>query len=160
MQWQPTLVLALGKSHGQSHLIGCCPCVPRESTGLSDFIFTFSVSCTGKEMSTHSSILSWRIQRMKAPGRLPSMWLHRVRHDWSDLAALQSIVQLLWSCSGLTENFLSYSRTIKAVILFDECLQFLSIQFSNSLISDSLWPHELQHCRPHCQLQTPRVYSN
>ena len=81
MQWQPTLVLALGKSHGQSHLIGCCPCVPRESTGLSDFIFTFSVSCTGKEMSTHSSILSWRIQRMKAPGRLPSMWLHRVRHD-------------------------------------------------------------------------------
>ena len=40
-----------------------------------------------KEMATHSSILAWRIPGMGEPGRLPSMGLHRVGHDWSDLAA-------------------------------------------------------------------------
>ena len=40
-----------------------------------------------KEMATHSSILAWRIQGMGEPGGLQSMGSHRVRHDWSDLAA-------------------------------------------------------------------------
>ena len=35
-----------------------------------------------------------------------------------------------------------------------------SYQFSNSLMSDSLWPHGLQHARPHCPSPTPGVYSN
>ena len=38
-------------------------------------------------MATHSSILAWRISGMGEPGGLPSMGSHRVRHDWSDLAA-------------------------------------------------------------------------
>ena len=38
-------------------------------------------------MATHSSILAWRIPGMGEPGGLLSMGLHRVRHDWSDLAA-------------------------------------------------------------------------
>ena len=33
-------------------------------------------------------------------------------------------------------------------------------QFSRSVVSDSLWPHELQHARPPCLSPTPRVYSN
>ena len=33
-------------------------------------------------------------------------------------------------------------------------------QFSRSVRSDSLWPHELQHCRPPCRSPTPRVYSH
>ena len=39
-----------------------------------------------KEMATHSSVLAWRIPGMEEPGGLPSMGLHRVGHDWSDLA--------------------------------------------------------------------------
>ena len=35
-----------------------------------------------------------------------------------------------------------------------------SVQFSRSVVSDSLWPHELQHTRPPCPLPTPRVYPN
>ena len=35
-----------------------------------------------------------------------------------------------------------------------------SIQFSLSVVSDSLWPHELQHARPPCPSQTPRVHPN
>ena len=34
-----------------------------------------------KEMATHSSVLAWRIPGMGEPGGLPSMGLHRVRHD-------------------------------------------------------------------------------
>ena len=37
-------------------------------------------------MATYSSALDWRIPGMGEPGGLPSMGLHRVRHDWSDLA--------------------------------------------------------------------------
>ena len=40
-----------------------------------------------KAMANHSSILAWRIPGTEEPGGLQSMGLHRVRHDWSDLAA-------------------------------------------------------------------------
>ena len=35
-----------------------------------------------------------------------------------------------------------------------------SVQFSCSVVSNSLQPHELQHARPPCPLPTPGVYSN
>ena len=35
-----------------------------------------------------------------------------------------------------------------------------SVQFSRSVVSDSLWPHESQHARPPCPSLTPGVYSN
>ena len=40
-----------------------------------------------KEMATYSSVLAWRIPGTVEPGGLPSMGLHRVGHEWSDLAA-------------------------------------------------------------------------
>ena len=40
-----------------------------------------------KEMATHSSVLAWRIPETGEPGGLPSVGSHRVRHNWSDLAA-------------------------------------------------------------------------
>ena len=38
-------------------------------------------------MATHSRVLAWRIPGMADTGGLPSMGSHRVRQDWSDLAA-------------------------------------------------------------------------
>ena len=35
-----------------------------------------------------------------------------------------------------------------------------SVQFSSSVVSDSLWPHELQHARPPCPSPTPGVHPN
>ena len=32
------------------------------------------------------------------------------------------------------------------------------VQFSHSVVSNSLWPHEPQHTRPSCPSPTPRVY--
>ena len=36
----------------------------------------------------------------------------------------------------------------------------LSVQFSHSVMSDSLWLHEPQHTRPPCPSPTPRVHPN
>ena len=43
-------------------------------------------------MATHSSVLAWRIPGTGEPGGLPSMGWHRVRHDWSDLAAAATFI--------------------------------------------------------------------
>ena len=56
-------------------------------TWLSDFTFNFHFPALEKEMATHSSVLAWRIPGTGGPGGLLSMGLHKVRHDWSDLAA-------------------------------------------------------------------------
>ena len=37
---------------------------------------------------------------------------------------------------------------------------FSSVQFCPSVMSDSLWPHELQHARPPCPSPTPGVHSD
>ena len=34
------------------------------------------------------------------------------------------------------------------------------VQFSCSVVSNSLWPHGLQHARPPCPSPTPKAYSN
>ena len=36
----------------------------------------------------------------------------------------------------------------------------ISVQFSHSVMHNSLWSHGLQHTRPPCPSSTPRVYSN
>jgi len=61
--------------------------VARSRTRPSDFTFTFPFHALEKEMATYSSVLAWRIPGTGEPGGLPSMGLHRVGHDWSNLAA-------------------------------------------------------------------------
>ena len=39
-------------------------------------------------------------------------------------------------------------------------VQFSSVQFSHSVVSDSLQPHKPQHTRPPCPSPTPRVHPN
>ena len=57
-------------------------------TQLSDFTFTFHFHALEKEMTTHSSVLAWRIPGMGEPGGLLSMGSHRIGHDWSDLVVV------------------------------------------------------------------------
>ena len=82
-QWHPTPILLPGKSHGRRSLVGCSPC----RIWLSDFTLTFHFHALEKGLATHSSVLAWRIPGMGEPGGLLSMGSHRVRNDWSDLAA-------------------------------------------------------------------------
>ena len=55
--------------------------VAKSQTRLSDFTFTFHFRALEKKMATHSSVLAWRIPGTGEPGGLPSLELHRVRHD-------------------------------------------------------------------------------
>ena len=61
-------------------------------------------------MAAHSSTLAWRIPGTGEPGGLPSMGLHRVRHDCSDLAAAAAALFL----DGVSEaqiGYVTYPRT-------------------------------------------------
>ena len=60
--------------------------VVKSQTRLNNFTCTFHIHASEKEMATHSSVLAWRIPRTGKPGGLPSMGLHSVGHDSSDLA--------------------------------------------------------------------------
>ena len=43
-------------------------------------------------MTTHFSTPAWKIPGTAEPGGLPSMGSHRVRHDWSNLAAAAAYI--------------------------------------------------------------------
>ena len=45
-------------------------------------------------------------------------------------------------------------------LFFNMLSRFSSVQFSRSVVSDSLGPHELQHARPSCPSPTPEVHSD
>ena len=60
--------------------------VTKSQTRLSGFTFTFHFHALEKEMATHSSVLAWGTPGTAEPGGLPSMGLHRVGHNGSDLA--------------------------------------------------------------------------
>ena len=54
-----------------------------------------------KEMATHSSDLAWKIPGTEEPGGLPSMGLHRVGHDLSDLAAAAAYISIAYISTAL-----------------------------------------------------------
>ena len=84
---------------------------------------TYIDSLWEKEMATHSCILAWRIPGTGEPGGLSSMGSHRVRHDWSNLAAA---ADSLWetpfkrnSDNCLKDNQRYRTRTICLLIFSD-----------------------------------------
>ena len=87
-----------------------------------------------KEMVTHYSTLAWNIPGTEEPGRLPSMGSHRVRHNWSDLAAAAAaffIVQLshLYMTTGKTIALTRWTFVGKAAFLLFTMLSRLIITF-------------------------------
>ena len=56
--------------------------------------------------ATHSSILAWRIPWTEEPGRLQSMGLQRVGHDWATNTYTQPVIQ--FSLIGNVFSFLYY----------------------------------------------------
>ena len=80
----PTPVLLPGKSLGWRSLVGCSPW-SREESDTTEWLHFPALE---KEMATHSSVLAWRVPGTGEPGGLLSLGSHRVRHNWSDLAAM------------------------------------------------------------------------
>ena len=70
----------------------------------------------------------------------------------SDFIFLGSKITADGDCSHEIKRHLLLGRKVMTNISL--------VQFSQSVVSDSLRPHESQHARPPCPSQTPRVYSN
>ena len=100
-KWQPTPVFLPGESQGRGSLVGCRLWVVQSRTRLKWLsssrgsngkesacnegdpgLIPGSEWSLEKEMTTHFSILAWRIQWTEEPGRLQSMRSQRVRQDW------------------------------------------------------------------------------
>ena len=61
----------------------------------------------------------------------------------------------------MQENERSKDFNLTFFLVEVTCIQmFSSVQFSRSVVSDSLQPHESQHARLPCPSPTPGVYSN
>ena len=87
-RWHPTPVLLPGKSHGRRSLVGCSPWGREESDATERLLFDFSLSCIGEGNGNPLQGSCLENPRDGEPDRLPSMGLHRVGHDWSNLAAV------------------------------------------------------------------------
>ena len=103
-KWQPTPMFLPGESQGWGSQVGCCRWVAQSQTGLKQLSSSSSSRSVGKEsacktgdqgsipewedplekeMTTHSSILAWRIPWKEEPGRLQATCyvVSRVGHD-------------------------------------------------------------------------------
>ena len=91
---------------------------------LSDFTLTFHFHALEKEMATHSSVLAWRIPGTGEPCGLSPMGLHRVGHDWSDLAAAVAAYSTCkWEKKRyfLNAEFQRIARRDQKAFLNDQC---------------------------------------
>ena len=59
----------------------------------------------------------------------------------------------------LRDFFILRSRIVGLMYVFT-FIQFSSVQFSRSVVSDSLWPHESQQAKPPCPSPSPGVHSD
>ena len=89
------------------------------------------------------------IGRTDAEAETPILWLPDVK-NWSFWTiVLEKTLKSPWT-----------ERRSKRSILKDDAVKVLhSVQFSRSVVSESLQPHGLQHSRHPCPSPTPRVYS-
>jgi len=95
-----------------------------------------------------------------------SSW-HKIKHPslWYLTSTWCIVVPTEVYSTELSIQFIMYIKhgfTLKLVCKWWHLSQYAisSAQFSHSVVSDSLWPHGLQHARPSCPLPTPRAYSN
>ena len=133
-----------------------------------------------KEMTTHSSILAWKIPWIEELGGVQSKGLQRVGHDWvtehvvpwhhTNLLSYSSRDQI--SKIKVSQDYIvsgssrgesspsSASRGQQHSLAHDPFFVSLSVQFRHSVVSDSLQPQGLQHARLPCPSPTPGAYSN
>ena len=99
-------------------------------------------------MAPHSSTLAWKVPWTEEPGRLQSMGLWRVEHDWSDLAA-----------AAATQNALLKTSKLALSVPFWCLCQKLSLSllyFNKTLLHKKLWGVNLRLC-PRLKSSPPEV---
>ena len=82
---------------------------------------------------------------------------------WCGVAVCVCVYAHAWVEKNWQIGFISsFSSSCKFpnIEYFSESPPYSSVQFSHSLVSDSLRPRESQNARPPCPSQTPGVHSN
>ena len=90
------------------------------------------------------------------------MGSQRFRHDWGTFTFTCKILMCVYINTHICIYLISKHPSIcfNTFVAFLDFLTLQSIQFSRSVLSSSLQPHELQHARPPCPSPTPGVYPN
>ena len=81
----------------------------------------------------------------------PLSWHHNKQQSQNKLTSIPPL-----QSSWVNANSWSKSPSLSPKSLQ---IQFSSVQFSHSVVSDSLRPHESQHARPPCPSPAPRVHT-
>ena len=180
-KWQPTSVFLPRESQGRGSLVGChlwgrTESETHEATQqqqqLSNhlnlchhLLLLLSIFPSITVFSNESVLLIWWPKNWRfsnSPSNEHSR-LISLRIDWFDIFAVQRILK------GLLQSYNLKLSILQPLALFMIQLSHLymttrktisSVQFSHSVLSDSLRPHESQHARPPCPSQTPGVYAN
>ena len=83
-------------------------------------------------------------------GHIFNLWLHAFLNYFYWIFAVKDKV-----ISSLIFSFILFDVHTNNIVIF-----YISVQFSHSVMSDSLRPQGLQHARPPCPSPTPGVHSN
>ena len=113
-------------------------------------------------MATHSSILAWEIPGTEEPGGLQSMGSKksqtRLRSKKQQQGGKLVSCGAAISCTSARRNSFAL-LWVKIIWIIIISLQLISsVQFSRSVVSDSLQPHESKHARPPCPSPTTGVH--
>ena len=66
----------------------------------------------------------------------------------------RTLVHCWWGCN----DAVNMDDSMKFLQKIKDRTTISSVQFGRSVVSDSLWPHELEHARPLCLSPTPGVH--
>uniref|UniRef100_A0A8B9W2P3 ARF like GTPase 6 n=1 Tax=Bos mutus grunniens TaxID=30521 RepID=A0A8B9W2P3_BOSMU len=125
-----------------------------------------------------SSSLSFTVFDMSGQGRYRNLWEHYYKEGQAIIFVIDSSDKLrMVVAKEELRTLLNHPGTCLCLSVCNVCalgssmmfcslmstkhvVYTVSVQFSHSVMSDSLKPHEPQHARPPCPSPTPRVHSN
>ena len=110
--------------------------------------FNFSISASNEYPGLISFRMDW-LDLLEVQGTLQSLLQHH-----------SSIASILWHSAFFTVRLSHPYMTTGKTTAWLDGLFISSVQFSCSVVSDSLQPHELQHPRPPCPSPSAGVHSD
>ena len=119
--------------------------------GVAGFSCSDFSCCRARALGVQASIAQ-HMGTVAAAPRLQNVASEVVAHELSYSPARGIFLEQGWNLCLLSWQMSSYPLGHQG------SLQFSSVQFSLSVVSDSLQPHELPHARPPCPSPTPTVH--
>ena len=121
---------------------------------------THNLQCRRPGFEPWAGKIPWRRERLPTPVFWPGKF-HGLYSPWGH----KKLCPTEWFSLHFTHNLCAlknhFSHNEQAYLINSTYGNLTcSVQFSRSVMLDSLWPYELQHASPPCPSSTPGVYSN